>query len=99
MKPTRTTPDAIRHDAAGRRFHVQLEGHVAELTYRMAGTDTMLIDHTGVPEAIGGRGIAGQLVAAAFEHAAAQDWKVIPACSYAAAWVDRHPEHAGRVQA
>ena len=45
-------------------------------------------------EAVGGRGIAGQLVAAAFHHAREQGWKVRPLCEYAAGWVRRHPEQA-----
>ena len=53
----------------------------------------MVITHTGVPDAIGGRGIAGELVRAAFEYAKSQGWHVRPACSYAAAWVERHPEY------
>ena len=54
--------------------------------------DTLTITHTGVPEAIGGRGIASHLVEAAFAHARSAGLKVRPACSYAAAWVERHPE-------
>ena len=42
---------------------------------------------------VGGRGIAGALTRAAFEHARVQDLHVRPACSYAAGWVDRHPEY------
>ena len=86
-------PRAITHDPAARRFHTEVEGHVAELTYRLDG-HLMVIDHTLVPQAIGGRGIAAQLVLAAFEHARAAGHRVVPACSYAAVWVSRHPEFA-----
>jgi hypothetical protein len=32
------------------------------------------------------------MVQAAMEVARAERWKVVPACSYAAAWLRRHPE-------
>ncbi len=80
---------AVVHDAASRRFHLELEGHEAELVYRFHD-GVMVIDHTGVPSAIGGRGVAGHLVRTAFEHARAQGWRVVPACSYAETWAARH---------
>ncbi|WP_372013375.1 GNAT family N-acetyltransferase [Pseudoxanthomonas sp. 10H] len=95
-------PPAIHHDLHARRFTLEVDGLEAELVYRLlegaghAGP-VMVIDHTGVPEAIGGRGLAGQLVQAAFEHARAAGWTVVPACSYARAWVERHPDYADLV--
>lgn len=83
----------IRHDSEAHRLALTVDGHACELTYRLHGT-TMTIDHTGVPAAVGGRGIAGRLVAAAFALARARGWRVVPACSYAAAWAQRHPELA-----
>ncbi|KAF1687943.1 GNAT family N-acetyltransferase [Pseudoxanthomonas broegbernensis] len=87
---------AIGHDPDRHRFHVRMDGHEAELLYRLED-GAMVIDHTGVPLAIGGRGVAGHLVREAFEHAKAQGWRVVPACSYAAVWVARHPEYATQV--
>ena len=89
-------PPPIFHDAAHHRFHLELDGHQAELLYRLQGS-AMVIDHTGVPPAIGGRGLAGRLVREAFDHARAQGWAVVPACAYAATWVARHPDYAGLV--
>ena len=51
-------------------------------------------DHTLVPEAIGGRGIAGKLVEALIADARAQGFRILPACSYVAAAFARHPEWA-----
>ncbi|NUO76549.1 MAG: N-acetyltransferase [Lysobacter sp.] len=83
-------PD-IQHDAGHGRFSTTVDGELAYLDTRLDG-DHLVITHTWVPDAIGGRGIAGHLVKAAFEHARAQGLKVRPACSYAAAWAERHPE-------
>ncbi|MFC3551744.1 GNAT family N-acetyltransferase [Lysobacter cavernae] len=86
------TTHAIQHDPAAEVFTTTVDGVEARLDYHLAD-GWMVITHTGVPDAIGGRGIAGELVRAAFEHARAQGWNVRPACSYAAAWVERHPEY------
>jgi len=83
----------ITHHGIPGRFVAEVDGHVAHLDYEMDG-GIMHITHTRVPEVIGGRGIAGQLVEAAFHHAREQGWKVRPLCEYAAAWVRRHPEYA-----
>src|SRR5690606_30636279 len=64
--------------------------HTANLDYEMAD-GVMHITHTRVPEAIGGRGIAGRLVEAALHHARAEGWKVRLLCDYARGWVARHP--------
>ena len=90
------TPD-VHHDPDARRLHTRVEGHEAELRYSLRG-GRMVIDHTGVPDAIGGRGIAGILVKAALELARARGWRVVPACSYSAAYVQRHPEYADLIE-
>jgi predicted GNAT family acetyltransferase len=82
---------AIGHDAVAHRFAVTADGVEAHLDYELSGR-TMTITHTIVPAEIGGRGIAGQLVAAAFDAARAQGWRVVAQCSYAAAWAEKHPE-------
>lgn len=82
----------ITHDQAGRRFVSVREGHEARLDYERMG-DTLAITHTLVPDAIGGRGIASELVRTAVEFARAEGLKVQPACSYAETWLRRHPEY------
>jgi predicted GNAT family acetyltransferase len=86
----------IAHHPASHRFAVQVDGHQAELIYRRDGK-RLIIDHTGVPEAIGGRGIAGELVKAALDYARAEGLRVVPACSYSAAYIQHHPEYADLV--
>ena len=90
------TPD-VYHDPDARRLHTRVEGHEAELRYSLRD-GRMVIDHTGVPDAIGGRGIAGILVKAALDLARARGWRVVPACSYSAAYVQRHPEYADLIE-
>ena len=48
---------------------------------------------TEVPEPIAGRGIAGELTRVALRFAREQKYKVVPACSYAEAFLQRHEEY------
>jgi uncharacterized protein len=83
----------IRHLSAAHRFETTVDGVTCELEYSLHDR-VMTITHTGVPEEVGGRGIASELVRAAFEAARSEGWKVVPACSYAHVWIERHPQYA-----
>lgn len=85
----------VDNPAAG-RFEVRTEEEVAELIYRKNGNRLVLV-HTGVPDALGGHGIAGQLVQAALDKAAASGMTVVPLCPYARSWLKRHPDEAAKV--
>jgi len=87
--------NSIDHDLARQRFSTHVDGLAAVLDYTLAGR-LMTITHTGVPPAIGGRGIAAQLMRAALQAAHASGWTVMAACSYAAAYMRRHPQDAER---
>lgn len=82
----------IAHDQVRHRFSTTIEGYDCGIDYRLAG-QVMSITHTGVPEALTGRGIAAALMRHALDHARAQGWKVEPACSYAVAFMQRFPEY------
>lgn len=72
----------------------------AELTYSPAGIqDSLVIDHTFVPEHLRGQGIAEKLVDHAVAFAQGERKTVVPACSYVRALFDRHPERYGAIRA
>ena len=85
---------SIQHDSIARRFSKRVDGADCLLEYELADS-VMTITHTEVPAAVGGRGIAGELVQTALDAARAHRWRVVPACSYAAAWIKRNPAYAG----
>jgi predicted GNAT family acetyltransferase len=85
-------PIQVKHDPDSHRFLASVDGVQAELDYESAA-GVMRLTHTGVPSAIGGRGVAAELVRTALEHARAEGLKVVPACSYVAAYIKRHPEY------
>ena len=80
---------AIKHNPPAHRFEIRVDNHDCVLDYSLDG-EVMTITHTGVPPAVGGLGVASALVEAALTTARSKGWKVMPACSYAAAWIDRH---------
>ncbi|KZC43558.1 MULTISPECIES: GNAT family N-acetyltransferase [Rhodanobacter] len=85
-------PFAIQHDRLAHRFETRVDGELCLLDYTLA-TGVMTITRTEVPAVVGGRGIAAALVQEALAAARAEGWKVVPACSYAAAWMQRHPAY------
>jgi predicted GNAT family acetyltransferase len=87
------TLPTVQHDADNHCFFLILDGQRCVLDYTRQG-HVMTITHTGVPDALGGRGLAAQLTKFALDYARAQQWKVIPLCSYVAAYVQRHAEYA-----
>jgi len=64
-----------------------------QLTYIAQGS-VLIADHTLVPSAIGGRGVAARLVDALIDHARANGLRIVPQCSYVDAAFRRHPEWA-----
>src|SRR5215210_4102029 len=71
------------------RFETTVDGLVAELTYRVRG-DRIVLVHTGVPDELGGRGIAGDLGRAATQRAQADGLTIVPRCEYARGWLEKH---------
>ena len=86
----RPKPD-VTHNEASKRFEATVDGLVSRCDYRMHGS-TMMLVHTEVPPQLEGRGIGSLLVRAAFEHARQNGMDVLPVCSYARTWAERHPE-------
>ncbi|MGH3069904.1 MAG: GNAT family N-acetyltransferase [Streptosporangiaceae bacterium] len=86
----------VTHDPDDSRFEYRAGGSVAELVYRLRG-ERMVLLHTGVPEALEGQGVGGELVRAAVGYAASQGLAVVPACPFARAWLERHPDVAALV--
>ncbi len=94
---TDTPPRAkITHHVGphGGTYVAQLEGEsaVGKLEWEPRGEDIRIATHTIVPPAIGGRGVAGELVDRMVEDARKLGFRIVPRCSYVAARFDRNPE-------
>lgn len=82
----------VHHLPDLQRFEIKEDGHTCVLNYHTQAA-IMTVTHTGVPSAVGGRGIAADLTAAALDYAKNHHLSVVPQCSYTAAYFRKHPEH------
>jgi predicted GNAT family acetyltransferase len=87
---------AVVDDAERHRFLYVEDGAEAQLVYRVDG-DRLILVHTEVPDALGGRGIGGRLVQAGVDRATATGETLLPWCPYARKWLQDHPDVASTV--
>ena len=86
----------VTDNAAAHRFELVEAGQVSFADYvRQDGR--LVIPHVEAPVALRGTGAAGRLMEGVVAHARAEGVKIVPVCSYAAAWLRRHREHADLV--
>ncbi|WP_028788723.1 GNAT family N-acetyltransferase [Terrimonas ferruginea] len=85
----------FQQDGTKGSFYIDGDGNepLAELTFSMAGTDKMILDHTGVTDALRGKNAGAAMVAKAVEYARANNIRIIPLCPFARAQFDKHPEY------
>ena len=82
----------VTHNEAENRFEVWIDGHLSKLDYIQDGKN-FVITHVGVYPEFRGQGVAGKIVDASLEYAKQNSLRVIPMCSYAAAYIRGNPEY------
>jgi len=87
---------AVTDNQGGSQLEIRTDGQLAELRYRTRAGRLILV-HTEVPAALGGRGLGGELVRAAIRKAKAESQTLVPLCPFARSWLERHPDEAGGV--
>ena len=90
MTATTGLPVVVHQPGSG-RFEIRIGDMLAVAEY-VRGVDELVLTRTFVPPALRGRGLAETLVRAALDFARTERLRVIPACSYVAAFVERHPD-------
>ena len=88
----------VEHEAGDQRFTIRLPEGLAELTYHQVSQGVIDLDHTYVPPAARGRGVAAALVGRAVDYVRAEGWKLQASCWYAAEWIRAHPEAGDLVE-
>lgn len=78
------------------RYIARLDGidTEAEITFRHRGKGIISADHTGVPEAMGGHGVAKALLDYLLEDARRSGFRIIPICPFVRGQYAKHPEWA-----
>ena len=82
----------ITHNPANDRFEVWIDGKLSKLDY-IQEAKNFVIAHVGVYPEHRGQGVAGKIVEAALQYARENGLRVIPMCSYAAAYIRRNPQY------
>lgn len=84
---------AVRDNPARGRFELTLPGgELGFAAYRETAPGTLAIVHVEVPRAVEGRGVGSQVMAGVLALVRERGQKVVPYCSFAAAYIRRHPE-------
>ena len=82
----------VVHIPQKQRFEIDVEGYIAELTYKLHD-GTILFLHTGVPPALEGQGVGSKLVKAGLEYARANGLEIKSLCWFVTRYLQRHPEY------
>ena len=76
----------VIHNPNEKRFEVWIDGYLSKLDYIQDGKN-FVITHVGVHPQLRGHGVAGKITLVGLEYAKANSLRVIPMCSYAAAYI------------
>lgn len=89
-----TEPANVTDNPERSRFELDVNGQTVFANYRRQG-ETVIITHVEAPVTLRGTGASGRLMQGIVEILQQRNEKVVPLCSYAAAWLKRKPEYAG----
>ncbi|MBN9046308.1 MAG: N-acetyltransferase [Rhizobiales bacterium] len=85
--------DIRKEDSSdGGRYVAAMDGRESEMTYTKFGPALVSIDHTFVPDALRGKGVAQALARNAVLDARRSGWKIVPRCSFMQAQFSHHPD-------
>ncbi|MEM6888698.1 MAG: GNAT family N-acetyltransferase [Pseudomonadota bacterium] len=86
----------IRREVQGQkgRYILVVDGQEADLTYSILSPQTVIADHTGVPDTLRGTGAGLALVARLIEDARSEGFKIVPLCPFVNAQRRKHPDWA-----
>jgi predicted GNAT family acetyltransferase len=80
-------------DSKGAFFIEENHHRLATMTFSKAGDHLFIIDHTEVSDALRGKNVGKQLVAAAVGHARNNNLKILPLCPFAKSVFERVKEY------
>lgn len=85
--------EAVTDNISKSQYELPVQDQIVFARYRRKD-GVVAILHVEAPVALRGSGAAGRLMQGIVELARTQNEKLVPLCSYAAAWMRRHPEAA-----
>ena len=84
--------EKVIHEKENERFVIYTEGNEVYVEYTMT-EEKINLYHTYTHPSLRGKGLAAQVVRAAFEFAKENNLKVIPTCSYVQSFIAKNDEY------
>lgn len=82
----------VKDNKDKKRYELQIDGHTAFAEYILNKQGVLFFTHTEVPKELEGRGVASDLIVAAFKDAEGRGLKIAPICPFVKSYLQRHPE-------
>jgi predicted GNAT family acetyltransferase len=83
----------IKNNESAHRFETRVDAHEAFVQYRYSDGGDLVLSHTEVPPALGGKGLGGKLAAAALDYARSRRLRVVVTCPFITNYMNKHPEY------
>lgn len=91
MSDTDSEPQiAVSADKERNRYEITVDGAPAGFTAYVDHGGQRIFHHTEIGEQFSGRGLASRLIAAALTDTRSQGLRVVPVCTFVAAYVTKH---------
>lgn len=84
----------LQHLTEEHRYRYLVDGEVVGIADYHDVPGARVVTHTEIDPAREGQGLGGAMVQAVLEDIDAAGLRVVPRCSFVAAYLRRHPEHA-----
>lgn len=82
----------VMDNSARQRFELEIDGQIVFADYRRHG-NVLIVPHVEAPAALRGTGASGRLMEGMLALLRQRGERIVPTCSYAAAYISRHAEH------
>lgn len=76
-------------DSKGTAFVAEENKMLAQMTYSIASSELIIIDHTEVDTSLQGKGVGKKLLMAIVKKARKENFKILPLCPFAKSVFDR----------
>lgn len=90
---------SVTHDDDRHRYEIRVDGELAGFADVRRDGDVLVVPHTEIDPAFGGRGLGSALVRGLLDDAKARGLRVDPVCPFVASYLDRHPQEYADLRA
>jgi predicted GNAT family acetyltransferase len=88
----------ITDNAEQSRYEIRLDGELAGFAEYERGEEAIVLIHTEVDPAFGGKGVGSSLARGALDDVRSKGLSVVPVCPFIKKWIDKHPDYRDLVR-